>query len=137
MALVNWSRNFETGHPVIDNQHMTLVALLNKFGAACRSGDPAEAVAVILQELKSYSGFHFATEERIMQETGYPDLAGHRAEHEKFVEDVEEFEIEYLVSGKNELAVDILRFLVKWVSEHILDCDRKLGDFLKTDKPEG
>jgi hemerythrin-like metal-binding protein len=48
-----------------------------------------------LNSLVSYTRAHFASEERIMQQSGYPDIAVHKKEHEALAEKVVEFQRDF------------------------------------------
>ncbi|MFB0953495.1 MAG: hemerythrin domain-containing protein, partial [Aeromonadaceae bacterium] len=83
MSLVEWSEQFETGHPVVDHQHQSLFSLMNELDQALTDGASEEALWVRLLRLHELTREHFRCEERLMQELGFPELPAHRAEHTK------------------------------------------------------
>jgi hemerythrin-like metal-binding protein len=64
-----WDKNFETGLESIDNQHRSLVDLINRFGDL--SSEEGNASTELLQEtinqLGTYARFHFKEEEVLMR----------------------------------------------------------------------
>ena len=65
-----------------------------------------------------------------MIDRDYPGLEDHRREHQIYVHQTEAF-VTAFKDGEKNLSDDILEFLQKWLVEHILDADRRLGDFIK------
>jgi hemerythrin-like metal-binding protein len=75
-----WNAAHEVGIPEIDEQHAMLVSLLNELADALRNGEAHEAA---LREVIRYTGFHFATEERLMRGRHYDGAAAHRDMHRR------------------------------------------------------
>jgi len=66
-----------------------------------------------------------------MKANGYPRLAEHAAEHEKFSTRVVEMLRDVSVD-KPTLPLELLTFLKNWLIEHILTTDADYGKFFKT-----
>ena len=81
MPLVEWTDELSVRVAEIDAQHMHLISLLNRLYDAMKTGQPEPQLADLLDELFLYALQHFATEEKYMQQFGYPELAEHQAEH--------------------------------------------------------
>ncbi|HEX8964075.1 MAG TPA: bacteriohemerythrin [Rhodocyclaceae bacterium] len=128
-AMMEWNDSLKVGHGMIDRDHQRLVALINQLGEAMSAGQGKEACGAVLDELIDYTRTHFANEERLMAAHGYPDSAAHRAEHARLIEDVQEFRIKY-ASGTATLSVFLLRFLMEWLTHHIMQSDKKLAQAL-------
>ena len=129
MAMMEWNDSLKVGHSVIDRDHERLVGLINKLGDAMSDGHGKDACGAVLDELIDYTQTHFANEERLMATHGYGDSVAHRAEHAKLIKDVQEFRIKY-ASGTATLSVFLLRFLMEWLTHHILQSDKKLAQAL-------
>ena len=56
----------------------------------------------------SYTRAHFASEERIMEQNGYPDIAAHRKEHGGLTEKVLEFQRDF-DAGRVGMGVDLMQ----------------------------
>lgn len=126
MAMMEWNDSLKVGHSMIDRDHQRLVGLINKLGDAMSSGQGKEVCGAVLDELIDYTRTHFANEERLMAAHGYGNSAAHRAEHAKLIDDVQAFRIKY-ASGTATLSVFLLRFLMEWLTHHILQSDKKLA----------
>ncbi len=129
MAMMEWNDSLKVGHGLIDRDHQRLVALINQLGEAMSAGQGKDACSAVLDELIDYTKTHFASEERLMAAHGYGDAAAHRAEHASLIEDVEDFRIKYH-AGMATLSVFLLRFLMEWLTYHILQSDKKLAHAL-------
>ncbi len=82
-----------------------------------------------MNSLIRYSETHFATEEKLMEDFGYPEYKEHKREHESLLLDI--FEINSLYNKKDIGADILLNFLKDWLICHILDTDKRCGLFLK------
>ena len=129
-----WNDSFATGVPEIDEQHMILVHTLNE-AAIKLAGDPSlENLDQITRDLLSYALYHFETEEELMQEYGYeasPDDAAvrHLEQHRKFSAKVVAVR-DAIKAGNLIQPGELLGFLNDWLVNHILNTDRKLGEFI-------
>jgi hemerythrin len=126
MTMMEWSDALKVGHGMIDRDHQRLVGLINKLGDAMEGGQGREVCGPVLDELIDYTRTHFANEERLMSAHGYGDSAAHRTEHAKLIQEVQDFRIKY-ASGTATLSVFLLRFLMEWLTHHILESDKKLA----------
>ena len=131
---VVWSDAFSVGSQLIDNQHKSLVRMTNELFQGCERHDETLAFMRVIQSAVNYAKTHFATEERFMQKTNYPEAAIHKAEHEAFVvellKQVREFE-------KGSCApIDFALYLKNWLLNHIAVSDKKYAPYLKNIKDE-
>ncbi len=125
-----WNDNYETGVEAVDNQHYQLVSILNRLGEEIYRKIPSsQAIQRILEELASYTVYHFETEERLMREVNIADshFDEHFIQHQQFVEEVGR-SISELGSRKSELSPkELYVFLVQWLIYHILGTDKQMG----------
>lgn len=117
----------EIGVAEVDRQHRNLVAMANRLNEAIRSGEAADHVAHLFEELLLYTRFHFATEERFMARYAYPARDEHHVLHGHLLEEIAHVR-ERMLPG-NEIAV--LQTIKDWLLDHIADADRDLGIFLQ------
>ncbi len=123
-SLIEWSDDFSVQVPEIDAQHKQLVDIINDLGSAMALGQSHSAMKSILGRLGEYAVDHFAFEENLIRQAGYPDLEGHIKVHKsllkKFGEIAEEFD------GGNPMAsAQTLAFLQDWLLNHIQKVDKK------------
>lgn len=113
----------------IDQQHRTLVGLINEVFEAKTNDLGKKVIAGLLERLADYTKNHFATEEALMEEYGYPELEAHRKEHQFFTTKVGDF---YRAFNTNQdyIIGEILDFLKNWLVKHIMEMDKGYGRFL-------
>ncbi|WP_320172836.1 bacteriohemerythrin [Maridesulfovibrio sp.] len=128
--LVTWSDSaFSVGVRAIDVQHKKLVGMINGLHKAMRDRASDTVMKRLVEELKNYTVDHFSTEEKIFDRYGYSQTPAHKALHEKFVNQVLEFEAA-LLSGKAKVTMDVMHFLKDWLVKHIQGEDRKYTSFM-------
>jgi len=130
MTFFPWEDRYRIGVDKIDLQHEKLVGLLNDLYNAMHAGEGRAALSRVLTGLTRYVETHFQTEEQIMRDRGYPDLALHRRKHEKMTQKVGDLQSAF-ESGKIISPVQISNFLKGWLQKHILETDRQFGDFCR------
>jgi len=121
-----WSSEFSVGVPEMDAHHRHLVGLLNRLHNAMVAGQGRSALASILNDLAQYTQAHFRAEEALMQRHGYPELASHRAEHERLASTVQRH-IADLQASRITLTVQVMQFLKEWLVAHIMGWDKEYG----------
>lgn len=131
MAFFEWKSDYHVGHEKIDFQHHNLVNMINNIhDATTLEKDAAEvAVRVTLENLVDYTVFHFQTEEDLMKDFKFPDLAQHLKEHALLKARVLDFQKKF-EEGKLEVSV-LLEFLKDWLLNHIGKRDIELAQFIK------
>ncbi len=88
MPFVEWKPEFSVGIERFDDDHRRLFLLLNQVHMSMSGTVSILALRFILGDLVWYTQTHFRAEEVLMKRCGYPDLAAHRAEHNRFTERV-------------------------------------------------
>lgn len=131
MALITWSDDLSVGVDEIDDQHKKLVQLVNGLHNHLVIGDANDIMGKVLDRVIEYTSFHFDTEERLMEEHGFPFSAAHKREHQKLVNTALELQAK-LNSGNGRITSETMTFLKDWLSHHILESDMYLGKFLNS-----
>jgi len=128
MSILEWNENFSVTVKELDDQHKKLVTILNLLHDAMKKGEGKSKLNSTLDELVSYTKFHFAHEEKLMQQYNYPAYAAHKKEHEDLIHKVVDY-LSQLDSGKTVLPSQIIQFLKEWIVNHIGQSDKKYGPF--------
>jgi hemerythrin-like metal-binding protein len=126
MALLDWKNEYSINNKIIDEQHKKLVDLINQLHAAMSEGKGKDILGKILEELVSYTVFHFSSEEKFMKEHNYSGYSLHKIEHDKLTKQVVEFQDNYK-AGKSMVSQELLKFLKDWLVNHIIGSDKKLA----------
>ena len=107
--------------------------LINNFSVSCDNEMGVEKVQETLDFLVDYAVNHFYEEEKVQVQYNYPGYKEHKKLHEDFKATVGELITEFKESGcTQELGREINSILAKWVVQHILNEDKKIGKYLKT-----
>lgn len=131
MSFVDWSTAYTVNHPVLDEQHQKLFAIINNLHDAMFNKQGREAVGRTISELVAYTDKHFADEERQMEQMGYPGLADHRKVHAELLNKVREIERHYRQSSES-VAGEMIGFLVSdWLVNHILGMDKQYASMIR------
>ena len=130
MALITWQPKFDLNIKVIDEQHQMLVVMINDLYEAFSSKKDRQILAHLINRLGVYAAMHFAREEHYFEVLSYPGSEEHIQEHSSFDDKVLEFEEDFNL-GKQDLTIDVLKFLSDWLVNHINGSDRKYAPFLK------
>lgn len=130
MPLIEWNEKLSVGVRQFDDDHQKLVLLLNGLFEDSLSGHAKEVIGIVLDELIHYARSHFAAEESLMREYGYPKLEAHEAEHRALIIRVLELREDYLAGANVSINLDLATFLKNWLVDHILGADRDYGRYL-------
>jgi len=119
----------------LDEQHRAFYAEVNRLHEAMRAHrlDHANEMAGYLAD---YVAKHFATEERLMIEAGYPGYREHVARHEEFRRDFQRWRARLSAQGASaSMVVDLSSWITGWLRDHIRRVDSRMADFLRKRKP--
>jgi hemerythrin len=129
MASFNWGKCYETGQPMVDQQHHVLVDLINHYGELLTAGGgvTGEDMEAVLQELAAYAHYHFDEEEKLMRQVGLDarHVKPHRRFHADFLQEVRLMRTD-LEKGQTKTE-QLLKFLTYWLSHHILRTDQSMA----------
>lgn len=124
MAYLNWDESLSVKVNSIDLQHKKLFEMINEFYDNMKMQSGKDNMAALLSGMKDYAVIHFSMEERLMKMCNYVSLDRHKAEHDKFVETVNDFEERFL-SGKLLVTLELTNFLKEWIVNHIMGTDKQ------------
>lgn len=129
MTPIQWTPALAVGVPEIDAQHQELFRRAEQLITALRAGDRSE-VPPLVRFLSDYAKEHFASEERIMKEIGYPGLDAHREAHKGFREGLAELTADFQRKGATALvALSVHNWLSDWLRQHVSGPDVEVGRF--------
>ncbi len=134
---MKWEKSYEIGIREIDHQHMQLVELICRYKNAIsdKTLDIDREMGRIITFLVNYANYHFEAEEGVMIRIGYPDLEQHKSVHKDLVRQLKEVLVK-LKTKQSYTPIEFYYFLMKWLTNHILDEDKKVGKFNNQVKPE-
>lgn len=134
MVFLEWTNEYYTGIDEIDKQHKTLVELLNKLYTSFVEKNTELTLVDILEEMTTYTEYHFDCEEELFSKTDYPEIEKHKQEHQELFKEIEAFKLE-LEIGRN-ITYKLMTFLRKWISDHVLGTDKSYVPYLQNKSKE-
>lgn len=129
MSVIKWRESFNTGVDQFDEEHKKIVDLIQRLFDALKTGQKDDC-ATIIDELTSYTEYHFSNEEKVMTEVGYPGLEEHCQEHRDLIAQAASFQ-ELGESMSREQLGEFYQFLRDWLVNHIIGCDKKYGEYIQ------
>lgn len=125
MALLVWNEGLSVGIEAIDEQHKIWVDIMNELDDALSKGEAHETLTKIVNRMEGYIYLHFETEENIMKELNYYDIAKHIESHENFKIEVKELKKD-LLFGKPVRGSKVMMIIKRWLVDHILVEDKRI-----------
>lgn len=130
-----WTPNLSVGVATIDDQHKTWFEKAEKLFEAGKNNQAKEYVGELLGFLDDYTKKHFADEEKYMLSIHYPAYEEQKAAHKLFIGQLTKLRNDYAASGGNILVIMNANMMVlEWLTKHISNMDKKIGEFMKNRK---
>ena len=129
--MIAWKSCYEIGVGTFDDEHHTLVKTINDLHHALREKRGDGILQELLDTLVEYTVKHFDHEEIFMEKYDYPQTSEHKEEHIDLKNKIGNYQ-EKIRSGETGLSPEIMGFLRAWLLDHIVDTDKKFGEFLRS-----
>lgn len=126
MELFTWYKKYSVNNEELDNHHKALFDMLNRLYENCLGKDRPHCLDPIIEELVSYSNYHFSAEEQYMRNLKYRDIDKHISEHKAFTQRA--LQLQQVVSKDDfELTKELIVFLGNWLLNHVMVEDKKFS----------
>ena len=134
--MLQWSTEFETGHPLIDTQHQMLVSYINRLEGLSRNTNPSrrdvEFILQFMEFMEHYIAGHFQQEEQCMEQYRCPAFQQNKDAHGKFLDFFRQFKQRFDTEGcRPEVLGALLEASNTWIQQHILRIDLQLKPCLR------
>lgn len=130
-AHIEWSKDWESGDIIIDEQHMELIDIGNILIFMDLSNFEFDIVLNQIDKLINHIVNHFKYEENLLNDMNYVDYNGHKVIHEDLIAKASELKENYLRGNINKTA--FFSFLVDdIIIGHMVKEDMKFYDYLKS-----
>ena len=126
---MQWKDEYNIGVEIIDEQHKKLAEMIAKLKSVLSSNEKNRQMGETLKFLVDYTNYHFTAEEELLQRVDYPQYSYHKGLHKKFSSKITAVLMK-LKKGEPVEVIDLTDFLTDWLINHILDEDKKIGDFV-------
>lgn len=124
--------DLETGNTVIDTEHKELIQAINDLLTACSTGHGRSELEKTTKFLSDYTAKHFADEERLQQQSAYPDYTNHKRYHETFKKVVADLMKKLDEQGPTVALVgEVNSAIAGWLLNHIKKEDKKVAAHIR------
>jgi len=115
------------GHRRIDQEHKALARIVRDLASIMGRGAESE-ISALLEQLASYSTFHFQSEEAAMRAARFPDIAEHAGQHKEFTAKVTLLQLQPYRTNRGP---ELLGFVQRWFQTHTMGADERFAEFLR------
>jgi len=123
-----WDETYTVGNPTLDEQHKRIFELANSLPEVVDE----ELIKGILWRLFKHVNEHFATEEKMMKDIGYPKLVEHRKLHDELITKLSDISTHSFDTDQS--IFQFKKFIYDWIIEHIMNVDRDYFRFAQEKK---
>lgn len=128
----SWNKKLETGNAIIDSQHKELINAINELLDACATGNGRAKLKETSNFLLNYTKRHFTAEEKLQQQSRYPDYINHKKYHDDFVKEVNQIVDQLEAEGPSVVMVGKINHTIAgWLINHISTEDVKVAAHIK------
>jgi len=127
---IEWNSSYLVGHKLVDFDHMTLVNITNELFHRVDKKFSDEEIAQTIACLIDYVERHFEREEALFMESDYPGTEKHLAMHRDITKTVKDIAKVYSADPKAINIDEVLVFLKKWLTNHIMKADIGYVEYL-------
>ncbi len=128
MEKMLWSEKYSVGVKEFDDQHKIIFDLINDLIGRKNLTVRSESLTAALGKMTEYFWVHLKKEEKFMRDYGYPEYDEHVIRHTKFKKKIMKFNLDQM-GHIDSVPDDLLIFLNKWWSTHILKVDMRYRSF--------
>lgn len=121
--IAQWKSDYETGNPLVDEQHKGIFSVINALHSAMVAGQGVEVLEETIQIVRDYTTVHFDTEEQYMRDQGYADYAAHKRQHDSLRAKFIAFE-QQVYPDIQQRTIMVSHFLTTWLIQHIQSDDQ-------------
>ena len=132
VKFVEWDSQYSIGMPEIDKQHKKLMKILNDTIKHSNGNiiDERKYFNKIRKKAEKFLKKHFETEENILSKTKYERLEEHKAEHDKFYEEIIKRNEEIENNTRDLNLFNSTAFIKEWLLNHIKNFDKKADKYI-------
>jgi len=130
MASLMWNYSCTVGVRAMDDQHGILLDALNELRLALLKGAESRTVRTMLTRVSELMRLHVKSEESLLEQHGFPGLAAHRADQQRLLGRLAQFDIRY-EQRQSDSVYELVEYLRKWFTSHTGVAGQKYGPWLQ------
>jgi hemerythrin len=125
MSLISWKPEFAIGDESVDFEHQQMISLINEIYDEMKTRRDADSIEQFMGDVHFAISAHFALEERLMRDAGYPEYEAHKEDHEDLLDQLRDL-MDQLVADPDK-GFDLLQDnLSGWFENHFATFDARL-----------
>ena len=128
--MYEFKEEYKTGIDFIDEQHKVLFQIADKTYNLLKNDltlDKYDKIVALIEELQNYTVFHFNAEEEYMKSINYKRMFTQKVEHDAFVKRIIDVDFSKIDQDQDEYIISILQLLNDWLTGHIFENDKLIG----------
>jgi len=125
-----WNNSCAVGVQAMDDQHGILLDALNELRTALLKGTESNVVRAMLARVSELMRLHVESEERLLALYDYPGLAAHKAEHQRLLGRLAQFDVRF-EQRQSGAVYELVEYLRKWFTNHTGISGQKYGPWLQ------
>ncbi len=130
MAALTWNHSCTVGVQAIDDQHGILLDALNELRMALLQGAECEHVGKLLTRVADLMRMHCNSEDKLLEQNGYPGLDAHRAEYQRLLGRLTQYEVRF-EQRHSDSVYELVEYLRRWFSAHTRLASQTYGPWLQ------
>ena len=136
MSLLEWKDALNIEINEIDDRMKALFEMMNRYLAydsKKRKEEDYDEIGEVLADVSEAVRQHFNYEEKVLTQYRYPEIAGHKKEHRRFVKKILAFRRVYSEEPEK-IYKDSVKYIQEWLVKHIEDSDMRYAPFVRVQK---
>ncbi len=119
MSEPSWDESRTLNVRDLDGQHRMLATLIRDLHDVMRDARSRETITGVFDEVVEYTRYHFAAEERLMRESGFPGYLLHKAVHDDVKKRLAQLREQFERKGRSAMSVAAFQSLRDWLVSHL------------------
>ena len=131
MPFISWTERMSVDVKLLDNDHKKLAILITDLHDGIVAGHSKQTLERAFEGVVAHVRIHFAHEEQLFAETGYPDAAIHVREHDKLMVRVKDLQTRFKYDTETASYMEVVNLLKGWFFGHIQSSDQEYAPHFK------
>lgn len=131
MAFINWNDTLDLGIAEIDREHRELADAVNELYVKAKDAAGYDELKGIIADIMQRIEAHFATEERIFKEYGYPEATTHAKLHRTLEDQLRALQRQ-IEEGGLPFSDTVLTYVKDWFLTHTTGSDLVYAVWMKS-----
>lgn len=136
MSLLEWDDALNINIKDIDDGMKALFESVNRYlayDARKRKEEDYDEIGEVLADVSEAVRHHFNYEERMLTRYRYPEIAGHKKEHRRFMKKILAFR-RVFSEEPEKIYKDSVKYMRDWLVRHIQEVDMRYAPFVRVQK---